>query len=107
MQTFSRLLSVVTLVLSLGFLAHALPVPATRNALATRQYGTSESYGNDNNYGGNSYGKSKSGSEYGNGGEYGSQSGNTIDVFELLTGLKEDIDPFLSLLGVCIVSESH
>ena len=96
MQTFSRLLSVVTLVLSFGFLAHALPISPSGSALAARQYGSPESYGNDNNhYGGSSYG----GSEYGNVGEYGSQAGNQIDVLALLTELKAQVDPHVTLLG--------
>lgn len=99
MQTFSRLLSVVTIVLSFGFLAHALPIPSSGNALVARQYGSPESYSNGNNYGDNPYGSSNSDSEYGNVGEYGSQAGNQIDVLTLLTDLKAKIDPSIALLG--------
>ncbi|KAF8604477.1 hypothetical protein BDV93DRAFT_606138 [Ceratobasidium sp. AG-I] len=107
MQTFSRLLSVVTLVLSFGFLAQALPIPTPGNALAARQYGSPESYGKDNNYGGNSYGgNSNGGSEYGNGGEYGSQAGNQVDVLALLADLKAHVEPAATLLAAADNVES-
>lgn len=105
MQTFSRLLSVVTLVLSFGFLAHAMPIPTSESALAVRQYGSPESYGNNNHYGGNSNGgnsyggNSNGGSEYGDVSEYGSQAGNQLDVLALVTGLKAQLESPVALLG--------
>jgi hypothetical protein len=81
MQTFSRLFSIVTFLLSLGFIAQALPTPANGGALSVRQYGAPVSSG------GNS----------GNGDSYGTNG--AIDVLAVMVDLKAKVDPILVELG--------
>ncbi|KDN35360.1 hypothetical protein RSAG8_11634, partial [Rhizoctonia solani AG-8 WAC10335] len=50
MQTFARLLSFVTLLLSVGFLAQALPTAAAGNGLAVRDYSTPAGYNGGSGY---------------------------------------------------------
>jgi hypothetical protein len=93
MHTFTRLFSIAAFLLSLGFIAQALPTPAKGAALSVRQYGTPASYsGNDDSYGTSSYGKD----EY-EGGEYG--HGQTINVLDLVLGLETTVSTFVDVTG--------
>ncbi|KAG8736809.1 hypothetical protein FRC10_008940 [Ceratobasidium sp. 414] len=85
MQTFTRLFSIITFLLSLGFIAQALPAPVQGGALAAREYGHSDpSYGTV---------------PYGNGEPANGKHGqHTPDVLAILGNLHNDVDPILSAL---------
>jgi hypothetical protein len=93
MQTFGRLLSVLTFLLSLGFIAQALPAPVRSGALSVRQYSapTPDSYSSGNNYTPSNEGGNYSG--------YDGSNPSKSDVLALVLGLKADLDPKLALLG--------
>ncbi|KAG9078918.1 hypothetical protein FRC06_008047 [Ceratobasidium sp. 370] len=91
MQTFARLFSIVTFLLSLGFIAQALPTPAQGAALAAREYGAPALYARSD--------PSSGTVPYGNGEPAGGNHGHsTPDVLAILLGLKADIDPMLTAL---------
>ncbi|KAG8727766.1 hypothetical protein FRC11_012496, partial [Ceratobasidium sp. 423] len=94
MQTFGRLLSVLTFLLSLGFIAQAMPA-APRVGLAVRQYNSPESYSPSNG------GYTKPSSGNGSGGVIGTPSngGNTIDVLAKVTDLKVKVDAHVAVLA--------
>jgi hypothetical protein len=87
MQTFTRLFSIVTFLLSLGFIAQALPTPANGAALAVRQYDAPASY--DDSYGSNPYVNA----------ENGNGLSVNLDVLNLVVELKDNVQVKLALLG--------
>ncbi|CAE6438540.1 unnamed protein product [Rhizoctonia solani] len=91
MQTFGRLLSVLTFLLSLGFIAQAMPA-APRAGLAVRQYNSPESYSPSNG----GYTKPSSGN-----GVIGAPSngGKTVDVLAMVTDLKAKVDAHVVVLA--------
>jgi hypothetical protein len=87
MQTFTRLFSIVTFLLSLGFITQALPTPANGAALAVRQYDAPASYGDS--YGSNPYGST----------ENGNGLSMDLDVLALVLDLKAKVEPLCVDLG--------
>jgi hypothetical protein len=103
MQTFGRLLPVLTFLLSVGFMAQALPAAARSGALSVRDYSSPEysSHGYNSPAGYNN-GNDKYTSPHENGGYSGSKGGinKNIDVLALVTDLKVQLDPKVALLGM-------
>jgi hypothetical protein len=93
MQTFGRLLSVLTFLLSLGFLAQALPA-APRAGLAVRQYNSPAPQSP-----GAGYTKPGSGNGSGDISPVPSNEGKTVDVIALMTDLKVNVDGHLKAMG--------
>ncbi|KAG8719459.1 hypothetical protein FRC08_002773 [Ceratobasidium sp. 394] len=89
MQTFTRLFSIVTFLLSLGFIAQALPTPAAHGgALAAREYGAAAVYARSDAYGNGAPANTKNG-----GGD------PPVDVLAIVVGLKVKVDPIVAMLG--------
>ncbi|QRW01290.1 transmembrane protein [Ceratobasidium sp. AG-Ba] len=89
MQTFTRLFSIITFLLSLGFIAQALPTQARGVALAARQYDAPATYGSsDPSYGSPSYdnGSNKIGVP-------------ALDVESLMSALDTNLAPHISTLA--------
>ncbi|KAG9097339.1 hypothetical protein FS749_006546 [Ceratobasidium sp. UAMH 11750] len=88
MQTFTRLFSIVTFLLSLGFIAQALPTPAAHGgALAAREYGAAAVYARSDAYGNGAPANTKNG------------GGDPVDVLAIVVDLKAKVDPIVAMLG--------
>ncbi|CUA73132.1 hypothetical protein RSOLAG22IIIB_10566 [Rhizoctonia solani] len=111
MQTFARLLSFVTFLLSVGFLAQALPT--TGNGLVARDYSSPGGYNGGSGYSGNSGYNDNSG--YNGGHEYSPSYGkeaspaskegdhdpsNKIDILDLVTKLHTNAEPICKKLEI-------
>ncbi|KAG8794953.1 hypothetical protein FRC12_019743 [Ceratobasidium sp. 428] len=92
MQTFARLFSIITFLLSLGFVAQALPTVAKGGAPAAREYSSPASYGNsDPSYGTPSYSDVNPSSN--------KDGAPALDVIALFVDLKTDTDDIFAKMG--------
>ncbi|QRV87159.1 transmembrane protein [Ceratobasidium sp. AG-Ba] len=101
MRTFTRLFSFITLFLSLGFIAQALPSNGivgptgngakgpTARALAVRSYATPAAYNVNKPYGSTSYGS----------GSNNDNDPSSLDVVSMMHTLKLDLAPRVEALG--------
>ncbi|KAB5590196.1 transmembrane protein [Ceratobasidium theobromae] len=94
MQSFGRLLSVLTFLLSLGFVARALPSPARSDALTVRSYNTPDYKSTSDKYTTPYENDDRSGSKTTD----PSQS-NSIDILGVMVGLKGQLTPKVALLA--------
>ncbi|KAG8757225.1 hypothetical protein FRC11_004699 [Ceratobasidium sp. 423] len=103
MQNFARLLSFVTFLLSVGFLAQALPTTHTGNGIAVRDYNTPSGYNSGNGY--------NSGSGYDGGSGYSKEAAPAnkhsdptpnIDLLALVTKLNNDVEPLCKELEAAV-----
>ncbi|CUA73119.1 hypothetical protein RSOLAG22IIIB_10550 [Rhizoctonia solani] len=105
MQTFARLLSFVTFLLSVGFLAQALPT--TGNGLVARDYSSPGGYNGGSGYNGNSgyNGGQEYPPSYGKEASPASKEGdhdpsNKIDILDLVTKLHANAEPICKKLEI-------
>ncbi|CAE6456493.1 hypothetical protein ACGC1H_001039 [Rhizoctonia solani] len=101
MQTFARLLSFVSFLLSVGLLAQALPTAVAGNGLAVRDYSTPAGYN-----GGSGYAPSPSYAKE----SYAPASKEddptpSIDLLALVTKLHDDVEPICKELEVAATVE--
>ncbi|QRV87161.1 transmembrane protein [Ceratobasidium sp. AG-Ba] len=91
MQTFTRLFSIITFLLSLGFIAQALPTQARGAALAVRQYEAPATYGgSDPSYGSPSYGNDNNNNKNGM---------PALDVRGVMVALDTNLAPHINTLA--------
>ncbi|CAE6433741.1 unnamed protein product [Rhizoctonia solani] len=101
MQTFARLLSFVTFLLSVGFIAQALPTAPTGNGIAVRDYNTPAGYDGGHGYNGGSgytpspvYSKDSYSNEAAPANKEGDHDPSSkLDLLALATKLHTDMEP--------------
>ncbi|KAJ1308207.1 hypothetical protein OPQ81_003922 [Rhizoctonia solani] len=103
MKTFARLLSFVTLLLSVGFLAQALPTTSTGNGVAVRDYHAPGGYNGGSGHSGNpDYTPSPKAdpapAPAGKEGDHDPK--NSVDLLALVTKLNVDVAPLCKELEV-------
>ncbi|CAE6431509.1 unnamed protein product [Rhizoctonia solani] len=93
MQTFARLLSFVAFLLSVGFLAQALPTAAAGNGIAVRDYSSPAGYSGAGNNGNSGSPSSSSYSKESSPSFKDDDKSNSIDILPLVLKLGKDIKP--------------
>ncbi|KAG8786076.1 hypothetical protein FRC12_016935 [Ceratobasidium sp. 428] len=90
MQLSARLFSIITFLVSLGFVAQALPTTAKGGALAAREYSSPASYGN----GSPSYGTPPYGDV--------DPSSKDLDILAIFTNFEAEYQPILADIAVVV-----